>query len=478
MLSEPESGPLPIHQHASRESISHRELAGLERPGRQRSLLAAERATVRALRSEVAAALAQGTGRGDLDRRSALARNELHRGDRIEASRLIEEAIRARRPPHSSAAQLSAIELTETEELVVREVLAALFGLGPLQQFIDDPSVENIDVNGCERVFLSYADGTSELTGPAADSDEELVATLRSVAARCGLSERRFDAAQPELDLRLEDGSRLSAVMAVTARPVVNIRRNRLSDIRLEDLEQLGMFDADLGAFLRAAVRARANLLVSGPMNAGKTTLLRALASEIAPDERLVTIEQVLELGLDLAPDRHPNCIALEARPANTEGQGEIDMARLVRRSLRMNASRVVIGEVLGHEVVPMLNAMSQGCAGSMATIHANSSAGAFRRLASYAVQAPERLPLEATNLLVAGSIDFVIHCAVTDHRQVVSVREVVDAEGSIVISNELWRLDPDRGVVACSPCSERRSQLLRRDGYAPTGLGNVRWLS
>ena len=132
-------------------------------------------------------------------------------------------------------------------------------------------------------------------------------------------------------------------------------------------------------------------------MNSGKTTLLRALAAEIPPRERIVTIEQAFELGLERAPERHPDMVALEARPANVEGEGQISVADLVRRALRMNADRVIVGEVLGDEVLPMLNAMSQGRSGSMCTVHADSSAGVFRRIASYAVQAPERLPLEAT---------------------------------------------------------------------------------
>ena len=157
-------------------------------------------------------------------------------------------------------------------------------------------------------------------------------------------------------------------------------------------------------------MRARKNIVVSGAMNSGKTTLLRALAAEIDRRERIVTIEQAFELGLDTGSDRHPDMVALEARPANIEGEGRIPVADLVRRSLRMNADRVIVGEVLGDEVLPMLNAMSQGRSGSMCTIHAESSAGVFRRIASYAVQAPERLPLEATNLLIAGALHFVVH--------------------------------------------------------------------
>ena len=155
-----------------------------------------------------------------------------------------------------------------------------------------------------------------------ADSDAELVDVVRAAASRFGLSERRFDLACPQLDLRLPDGSRLSAVMAVAARPAVSIRRHRFSDLSLSDLTAR---DARCGmaTFLSAAVQARKNIVVSGAMNSGKTTLLRALAAEIAPRERIVTIEQAFELGLDNS-HRHPDMVALEARPANVEGRGLI----------------------------------------------------------------------------------------------------------------------------------------------------------
>ena len=381
------------------------------------------------------------------------------------------------------------------ERALVELVLAMLFGLGLLQVFVDDEMVENIDVNGADTAFVTFANGDKLRYGPIADNDDELVAMVRSAAARFGLSERRFDAAQPELDLRLPDGSRLSAVMAVTARPVIDIRRHRLSDHSLDDLVGLGTLDEDLAQMLAAAVRAKRNILISGAMNSGKTTLLRALAAEISPAERIVTIEQALELGLDRQVDRHPDCVAMEARLANTEGVGAIGMAQLVRRSLRMNASRVIVGEVLGDEVVPMLNAMSQGRSGSMATIHADDSAGVFRRLAAYAIQAPERLPLEATNLLIAGAIHLVVHLDTAERpmvsdatgrcdqdwrdtyrpsRHIASVREVIGADGPLVITNEVWKPGPDGRAVPASPLRDITTALLRIHGYEPSRRESV----
>ncbi len=201
------------------------------------------------------------------------------------------------------------------------------------------------------------------------------------LAAHAGLTSRPFDSANPQLDLRLPDGSRLSAVMGVTARPVVSIRRARLGKVFLGDLVANGTMSDDIAAFLKAAVAARKNIMIAGATNAGKTTLLRALANEIPPHERLITVERSLELGLGEFPDLHPNVVAFEERLPNSEGVGEISMADLVRRSLRMNPSRVIVGEVLGDEIVTMLNAMSQGNDGSLSTIHSNSSMEVFNRI-------------------------------------------------------------------------------------------------
>ncbi|MGA2836817.1 MAG: ATPase, T2SS/T4P/T4SS family [Acidimicrobiales bacterium] len=419
-------------------------------------------------------------------------------------------------------------ELTHQEEQrLAQTVLDALFGLGRLQVLVDDPDIENIDINGCDRVWATFADGSKRLMDPVAESDDELVELIRSAAGRFGLSERRFDTARPELDLQLPGGARLSALMAVSARPSVSIRRHRFADLSLDDLCSMGALDSDLRSLLSAAVRARKNIVVSGAMNSGKTTLLRALAAEIDPRERIVTIEQAFELGLDTGSGRHPDIVALEARPANIEGEGRIPVADLVRRSLRMNADRVIVGEVLGDEVLPMLNAMSQGRSGSMCTIHAESSAGVFRRIASYAVQAPERLPLEATNLLISGALHFVVHLdsEMHDHpaipavvtgpasrrtgrrslfeidgsdgsdgpdrfdgredpleyfpargsraRFVSSVREVVDAEGVQVVSNEIYRPGPDRRSVPASPLRAETVDELGRFGFE---LPRVAW--
>src|SRR6266704_3450335 len=332
----------------------------------------------------------------------------------------------------------------QEEEDLAEAIHAALFGVGRLQPLLEDQNIENIDINGCDRVFVGYADGGEVIGEPVAESDDELVELIQVLAAYSGLSSRPFDTANPQLDLRLPDGSRLSAVMDVTLRPAISIRRARMGKV-----------------FLAAAVAARKNIMIAGATNAGKTTLLRALANQIPADERLITVERALELGLDHFPELHPNVVAFEERLPNSEGQDAISMADLVRRSLRMNPSRVIVGEVLGDEIVTMLNAMTQGNDGSLSTIHSNSSLEVFNRISTYAIQAAERLPVEATHMLISGAVDFVVFIEKRNdyahggrlRRYVSSVREVTGCDGR-VLSSEVFALGPEGYAVPAAPIS------------------------
>jgi pilus assembly protein CpaF len=363
----------------------------------------------------------------------------------------------------------------QEEEDLAAAIHAALFGVGRLQPLLEDQQVENIDINGCDRVFIGYADGREVMGEPVAESDEELVELVQVLAAYSGLSSRPFDTANPQLDLRLPDGSRLSAVMDVTRRPAISIRRARMGKVFLADLVGNGTLSPELATFLAAATSARKNIMIAGATNAGKTTLLRAIANQIPPGERLITVERALELGIDHFPELHPNVIAFEERLPNMEGQGAITMAELVRRSLRMNPSRVIVGEVLGDEIVTMLNAMSQGNDGSLSTIHANSSLEVFNRISTYAIQSSERLPVEATHMLIAGAIDFVVF--VEKHNEyarggrllrfVSSVREVTGIDGRVQ-SSEVFTTGPDRRAVPHAPVSCIAE--LAEFGYAPGG--------
>ncbi|MEO9325867.1 ATPase, T2SS/T4P/T4SS family [Nocardioides sp. C4-1] len=422
---------------------------------------------VRQLREEVAEVLAR-QRREDADNglRPMSAEDE-RQFARAVVSRVLDSyaraEVRAGRTPPSQ----------DEEAQLAEGVHSALFGVGRLQPLLDDPEVENIDVNGFDRVFVGYADGREEMAAPIAESDDELVELVQILGAYSGLTSRSFDTANPQLDIRLPDGSRMSAVMGVCQRPSLSIRRARLSRVSLDTLVGYGTLSPDLAAMLSAAVRARKNIMIAGATNAGKTTMLRALANEIEPNERLVTVERALELGLGEFADLHPNVVAFEERLPNAEGLGAIGMADLVRRSLRMNPSRVIVGEVLGDEIVTMLNAMSQGNDGSLSTIHANSSAEVFNRICTYAIQSVERLPAEATMMLIGGAIDFVLFVErVNDfadggrlRRMVTSVREVNGVDGQ-VLSSEVYARGADgvavpAAAISCLP-------ELEAVGYVP----------
>ena len=428
---------------------------------------------VRVLRAQVADRLNTQRRNDEVQGRAAMSAEDERQFARSLVVQVLEDHARAeitlgRTPPSA-----------DEEESLASAIHAALFGVGRLQPLLQNPDVENIDINGCDRVFVGYADGSEELVDPVAESDEELIELIQILAASVGLASRPFDSANPQLDLRLPDGSRLSAVMAVCSRPSISIRRSRLGKVDLEDLVANGTMTPEVGSFLRAAVRARKNVMIAGSTNSGKTTLLRAVANEIPPYERLITVERALELGLDHFDDLHPNAVAFEERLPNSEGLGGVTMAELVRRSLRQNPSRVIVGEVLGDEIVTMLNAMSQGNDGSLSTIHANSSLEVFNRIATYALQAEEHLPVEATHMLIAGSINFVVFMRKRNDyesgggltRAIESIREVTGVDGR-VLSSEVYALDPRGVAVAHAPIS--CVDDLLREGYQPQAMN--RW--
>jgi Flp pilus assembly CpaF family ATPase len=425
--------------------------------------VSADAAAVAVLRAEVLAALSERERELAIQGRPALSWAD----EQALGRQLIAEALE-RRANQALRDRRSMLSAPEEDELA-HAAFDALFRLSRLQRLLDDPSIENINANGADQVWVRYADGRREQVEPIAASDDELEEMLRTAAARTGIGERRFDRGSPRLSLQLPDGSRLFALMAVSARPCLSIRRHRYLRVTADDLMKLGTLDLGLREFVRAAMLARKSCIICGGTGAGKTTLLRAMAADIPPSERLVTIEDSLELGLDRYPELHPDVVALEAREPNLEGEGGVSLAELVRWALRMSPDRVIVGEARGEEVLALLNAMSQGTDGSMATLHASSSRGAFSKLATYAVQAPERLPLEATNLLVANAVHFVIHLTQNgDRRYVTSVREVIDAEGPMVTSNEIFRPGFDGRAVPGVPIRNDTLDDLAEVGFDP----------
>ncbi|WP_155855109.1 CpaF family protein [Actinotalea ferrariae] len=299
-------------------------------------------------------------------------------------------------------------------------VMADLFGLGRLQPLVDDPDVENIEVDGHDSVWISYADGRDQRGPSVADSDDELIEMIQLLAARSGSAERTFSSAHPSLHLRLDDGSRLAAMAWTTPRPHVVIRRHRVRDVDLDDLVKLGTLDSALAAFMRAAIRTGKNVVVTGLQNAGKTTLIRALANEFAPMERFATIEKEYELHLHDLPHRHPRVVAMEGREGSAEKDvrghraGEVTLTDLVHDALRMNLRRIIVGEVRGPEVLPMLEAMSTGD-GSLCTLHARTAQHAIDRIVTLCLSAGVSMTEAFAYRLLAGSVDLLVHLALVD---------------------------------------------------------------
>ncbi len=362
------------------------------------------------------------------------------------------------------------------ENEVINEVIAQVLGLGGLEGLLSDPEISDIHIRGSDSVWVKLRDGRRERRAPIVSNDEELVSLIRRAATRFSRSEKRFDAGSPELNMQLPDGSRLFAVMEVSTRPSLVVRRHRFELSSLDELRTHDVFDHEVQSLLAAMVRARRNVVVAGGTGTGKTTLLRALLNEVPSHERIVTIEDAYELGLEHFAERHPDYDALQSRSANIEGQGEITLADLTRMALRMDPDRVIVGEVRGAEAFPMLMAMSQGNNGSMCTMHADGARTVFPKLAAYVSMASTGLPVETINVLVASALHFVIFVESHDgRRQVSSICEVVDIDGNNIISNEVMNRS-GRGVTRWPfPFRSSTREMLEDHGFRPNQLAVVR---
>ena len=326
---------------------------------------------------------------------------------------------------------------------IIDEAIAQVLGLGRLEPLLEDDEISDIHIRGNFPVWVKTRNGERREHPPIVQTDAELVDLIRRIASRMGHREQRFDPAHPELNLQLPDGSRLFAAMEISSHPTLVIRRHRFEFSAISQLVERQMMEPEVGSFLAAAVRSRKNIIVAGGTGSGKTTLLRALINEIGPLERIVTIEDAYELGIDHFESAHPDHDALQARTANIEGQGEITMADLTRMALRMDPDRVIVGEVRGGEAFPMLLAMSQGNNGSMCTLHADSARSVFPKLLAYVSMASTGVPTETVNLLIASAIHFVVHIEVRDNvRRITSIHEVVDADGTSIVSNEIYSVN------------------------------------
>ncbi|MDX2264023.1 MAG: ATPase, T2SS/T4P/T4SS family [Hyphomicrobiales bacterium] len=291
----------------------------------------------------------------------------------------------------------------ETRHAVASAVCDEILGLGPLERLLAAPGVTDIMINGLGGVYIEAAGAMSAQPSPFASRDH-LMTICQRAAAQAG---RRVDEAAPLCDAMLPDGSRINIVWPPLAPdgPLLTIRKLRDQPFTLAALDELGALPGRSAAMLRAAVAARANILITGGGGSGKTTLLNALAGCAGAHERIIACEDAAELRIS-----HPHWVRLEARPANFEGAGEIAMGALIRNALRMRPDRIIVGEVRGAEAFDLVQAMNTGHDGSMGTLHANHPAQALSRLHALAAMGAGRTPSDAMGRLVAGGVDLIAH--------------------------------------------------------------------
>jgi len=359
----------------------------------------------------------------------------------------------------------------EREQLVT-EVEHETFGLGPIEPLLQDPTVSDILVNGAKDVYVERR-GKLERTQVIFRDDAHLLQVIERIVSAVG---RRVDESSPMVDARLPDGSRVNAIIPPLALdgPVLSIRRFAADPYGMADLIQFGTLTPDLAEILKAAVRARLNMLVSGGTGAGKTTLLNVLSNAISNAERIVTIEDSAELQL-----QQDHVVRLETRPPNIEGQGAVTQRDLVRNALRMRPDRIVIGEVRGPEVLDMLQAMNTGHDGSLSTIHANSSRDALSRLETMILLAGVALPVRAMREYVASALDVMVHLArLSDGtRKVTRVTEIVGMEEEVVTSQDIFvfeqeGIDADGRVIGFYRATGIRPKFSDRLERAGVHLG------
>jgi pilus assembly protein CpaF len=330
-------------------------------------------------------------------------------------------------------AQKTPLSLFERENLIV-DVLDELFGLGPLEALLKDRDISDILVNRHDQVFIER-NGVLEETGITFKDDRHLMQIIERIVSSVG---RRIDESSPMVDARLQDGSRVNAIIPPLALdgPTVSIRRFRTDRLGAQDLVERVSLTQPMLDFLRAAVHSRLNIVVSGGTGAGKTTLLNILSSFISDKERVVTIEDAAELML-----RQRHVVRLETRPANIEGRGAVKARDLVINSLRMRPDRIVVGEVRGAEALDMLQAMNTGHDGSLTTIHANSPRDALYRVDTMVAMANLNIPDRAVRQQVASAIDLIVQITRQSDgtRKVTAITEITGMEGDVITMQDIF---------------------------------------
>jgi pilus assembly protein CpaF len=330
-------------------------------------------------------------------------------------------------------AHTTPLSLFERENLIV-DVLDELFGLGPLEALLKDRDISDILVNRHDQVFIER-NGLLEETGIVFKDDRHLLQIIERIVSSVG---RRIDESSPMVDARLQDGSRVNAIIPPLALdgPAMSIRRFRTDRLGATDLVERTSLTQPMLDFLKAAVHSRLNIIVSGGTGAGKTTLLNILSSFISEKERIVTIEDAAELML-----RQRHVVRLETRPANIEGRGAVKARELVINALRMRPDRIVVGEVRGAEALDMLQAMNTGHDGSLTTIHANTPRDALYRLDTMVAMANLNIPDRAIRQQVASAVDLIVQVTrqADGTRKITAISEITGMEGEVITMQDIF---------------------------------------
>ena len=378
-----------------------------------------------------------GTGQNSFQEMKArLHRTLINRMDLTKLSSLTQEQVHdevARLAENVLAQEAMPLSASEREKLV-NDVQHELFGLGPLEPLLADPTISDILVNRHNTIYIERR-GKIEATNVTFKDDEHLMRVIERIVSSVG---RRIDESSPMVDARLQDGSRVNAIIPPLAidGPVLSIRRFGAEPLKMSALIENQALTKDISDMLQMCVNARLNVLISGGTGAGKTTLLNALSAYIPEDERIVTIEDSAELQL-----QQPHTVRLETRPPNIEGRGEVTQRDLVKNALRMRPDRIVIGEVRGGEAIDMLQAMNTGHDGSLTTIHANTPRDALARLETMIQMTGMRLSDRAMRQQVASAINLVLQVArLSDgSRRVTSISEITGMEGETITMQEIF---------------------------------------
>ena len=330
--------------------------------------------------------------------------------------------------------EYSAPVSASSRQLIIKQITDEVLGLGPLEPLLTDNSVSDILVNGYASVYVERY-GKLQKTDVHFRDDQHLLNIIDRIVSSLG---RRIDESSPLVDARLKDGSRVNAIIPPLAidGPSMSIRRFAVDLLNTQSLVQMGTLTPAIALMLKAIVRGRLNVLISGGTGSGKTTMLNVLSSFIPQNERIVTIEDSAELQL-----QQPHVVRLETRPANIEGRGEVGQRELVRNSLRMRPDRIVIGEVRGAEALDMLTAMNTGHDGSLTTIHANTARDALGRIENMVSMSGATFPIKAMRQQIASAIGVVIQLERQEDgtRRLVSVQEINGMEGDVITMTEIF---------------------------------------